>query len=69
MLKRHPKRFMQMLFCLLTVLALTGAIQPGHAEIPDYDEYAAQQSASFDGLFVLDAADAVLTGDAVLSEG
>lgn len=69
MLKRHPMMFMRMLFCLLTVLALTGAMQPGHAEIPDYDEYAAQQSAVSDGLFVLDAAAAVLTGDAVLSAG
>ena len=69
MLKRHTMIFMRMLFCLLTVLALTGAMQPGHAEIPDYDEYAAQQSAVSDGLFVLDAAAAVLTGDAVLSEG
>lgn len=69
MLKRHTMIFMRMLFCLLTVLALTGAMQPGHAEIPDYDEYAAQQSAVSDGLFVLDAAAAVLTGDAVLSAG
>lgn len=69
MLKKHTMIFMRMLFCLLTVLALTGAMQPGHAEIPDYDEYAAQQSAVSDGLFVLDAAAAVLTGDAVLSAG
>lgn len=69
MLKRHTMIFMRMLFCLLTVLALTGAMKPGHAEIPDYDEYAAQQSAVSDGLFVLDAAAAVLTGDAVLSAG
>ncbi len=69
MLKRHPMMFMRMLFCLLTVIALTGAMQPGHAEIPDYDEYAAQQSAVSDGLFVLDATAAVLIGDAMLSEG
>ena len=69
MLKKHTMIFMRMLFCLLTVLALTGAMQPGHAEIPDYDEYDAQQSAVSDGLFVLDAAAAVLTGDAVMSAG
>ena len=69
MLKRHLKMVMGMLCCILAVFALTGAMQPGHAEILDYDEYAVQQSAVSDGLFVLDAGTAVLTGDAVLESG
>ena len=60
---------MRMLCCLLTVFALTGALQPGYAEILDYDEYMADQPAGMDGLFVLDAGTAVLTGDAVLDNG
>lgn len=69
MLKRHLKMIMRMLCCLLTVLALTGALQPGYAEILDYDEYMADQPAVSDGLFVLDADNALLTGDAVLDNG
>ena len=69
MLKRHLKMVMGMLCCLLAVFALTGAMQPGHAEIFDYDEYAMQQTVVSDGLFVLDAGTAILTGDAVLESG
>ena len=69
MLKRHLMMFMRMLCCLLAVLALTGVLQPGHAEILDYDEYMADQPANSDGLFVLDAETAALTGDAVLGNG
>ena len=69
MLKRHLKMVMGMLCCLLAVLALTGALQPGHAEILDYDEYMADKPAGMDGLFVLDAENAILTGDAELSNG
>ncbi|MBR6299356.1 MAG: hypothetical protein IKR36_00495, partial [Clostridia bacterium] len=67
--KRRRMLSMRMLFCLLTALALAGGVMTGHAGIPDYDEYTAQQSAVTDGLFVLDAETAVLTGDALTENG
>lgn len=69
MLRRHLTLFVRMLFCFLAVLALTAVLQPGYAEIPDYDEYAADQAAGFDGPVVLDKETAELTGDAALVNG
>ena len=69
MLSRYLKMFIRMTVGCLAVLMLAGTMQPASAQSPDYDEYILQQPASSAGLFVLDAASAVLSGDAVLQDG
>ncbi len=60
-------RWLHLLMCLIALLIMCLA-DTACAEVPDYDEYAAEQPAFCDGLFVLDETTAVLTGDAVLSD-
>ena len=65
---RHLGRCMRRLMCALAVLMLL-AVPGADALTPDYDAYHAGQPATEDGLFVLDASTAVLTGDALLADG
>ena len=65
---KHPGRCVRRLMCALTVLMLL-TVPGAKALTPDYDAYHTGQPAAEDGLFVLDASTAVLTGDALLADG
>ena len=69
MLSRCLKIFVRLMVSCLAVLVLIGPMHQANAQIPDYDQYNQEQPANLDGLFVLDASAAVLSGDAVLQAG
>lgn len=69
MSRRCPTMITRMLACLLAVFMLSGSGLAEGSPIPDYAEYIPEKPAGQDGLFVLDAGTAQLTGDAVLEDG